>query len=99
MSDFIGIVRTTSRLKMADDRVKVILKAINNYYLTKPASYAIVELRNIALVASLIIRSAIKRKESRGLHFVLDYPKTDERQKRNTIIKPSSYLAKRSKNG
>ena len=100
MSDFIGIVRTTNRLEMAHDRVRVILKEINSYYLGRPASYAIVELRNIALVAHLIIRSAMRRKESRGLHYVLDYPKTDDKRwKRDTIIRPSNYKPFRRKNG
>ncbi len=94
MSDFVGIVRSTDRLKMAHNRVSVILKAINSYYLGHPVSYAVVELRNIALVASLIIRSASRRKESRGLHYILDYPETDDKKwKRNTILTPPNYVA------
>jgi L-aspartate oxidase len=93
MSDYVGIVRSTDRLKMAADRVNVIHKAIDLYYLGHPASNAIVELRNIALVARLIIRSASLRKESRGLQYVIDYPDTDDRKwKRNTIIRPPGYL-------
>jgi L-aspartate oxidase len=92
MSDFVGIVRSQDRLKMAHERVKMILKSIESYYLSQPASHAIVELRNMALVAELIIRSASRRKESRGLHYVIDYPKTDDiHWKRDTIIRPPSY--------
>jgi len=93
MSDYVGIVRSADRLKMAHDRVNMILKAIDSYYFGHPVSYAIVELRNIALIANLIIRSASRRKESRGLHYILDYPETDDNKwKRNTIIKPSNYI-------
>ncbi|UCD94522.1 MAG: L-aspartate oxidase, partial [Candidatus Zixiibacteriota bacterium] len=99
MSDFLGIVRSEDRLELARERVNMILKAINSYYLAHPASYAIVELRNIALVASLIIRSASRRKESRGLHYIIDYPETDDKKwKRDTILTPPNYLPrKRSK--
>ena len=89
MSDFLGIVRSEDRLKMAHERVHMILKSIDSYYLSQPASYAIVELRNMAQIAALIVRSASRRKESRGLHYILDYPKTDDLHwKRDTIIKP-----------
>jgi len=99
MSDFVGIVRTSDRLKMAYDRIRVILKSINSYYMQRPASYNVVELRNIALIASLIIRSASKRKESRGLHYILDYPERDDKHwKKNTIIKPPDYIPFRRKN-
>ena len=99
MSDFMGIVRTSSRLEMAHDRVKLILKEIDSYYLSHPSSYDIIELRNIALVASLIIRCALRRKESRGLHYILDYPETDDKKgRRNTIIKPPNYKSFRRKN-
>jgi len=99
MSDFMGIVRTSSRLEMAHDRVKLILKEIDSYYLSQPSSYAIIELRNIALVSNLIIRSALRRKESRGLHYILDYPETDDTKGRhNTIIKPPNYKPLRRKN-
>lgn len=93
MSDYVGIVRSTDRLKLALDRVSLILKAIDSYYFSQSSSYAIIELRNIAQVASLIVRSAARRKESRGLHYMLDYPTLDDKKwKRNTIIKPPNYL-------
>jgi L-aspartate oxidase len=96
MSDFLGIVRSEDRLKLASQRVNLILRAIDSYYLAHPASYAIVELRNIALVASLIIRSASRRKESRGLHYIIDYPETDDKKwKRDTILTPPNYLPRK----
>jgi len=99
MSDFLGIVRSEDRLMLAHDRIKLILKGINHYYLSQPASYAIIELRNIAQVAELIVRGAKKRKESRGLHYVINYPDTDDKHfGRNTIIKPPGYKSNRSKN-
>jgi L-aspartate oxidase len=92
MSDFLGIVRSKDRLKMAYERVKMIHKSIDSYYLGQPVSYAIVELRNMAQIAELIIRCASRRKESRGLHYIIDYPKTDDRHwKRDTIINPPGF--------
>ncbi|UCD17434.1 MAG: L-aspartate oxidase [Candidatus Zixiibacteriota bacterium] len=100
MSDFLGIVRSKNRLKMAHERVKVILKSINSYYLSQPASYGIVELRNIALVAELIIRCASWRMESRGLHYIVDYPDMDDSKwKRDTILKPPNFKAARRGSG
>jgi len=100
MSDYLGIVRSSDRLQMAHERVKVILKAINSYYLCQPASYAIVELRNIAQVAELVIRCASRRKESRGLHYITDYPEmNDDKRKKDTILKPPGYEAARSTDG
>jgi L-aspartate oxidase len=93
MSDYVGIVRSEDRLKLALERAKIIHKAIDSFYLCHPASYAIVELRNIVQVANLIIRCASRRKESRGLHFVLDYPATDDNKwKHDTIIKPPNFI-------
>lgn len=100
MSDYLGIVRSSERLKMVHERVKVILKAIDSYYLGNPVSYEIVELRNIALVAELVIRCAKRRKESRGLHWIIDYPETDDKHwKRDTIIKPPGFVSNRRKHG
>jgi len=96
MSDFLGIVRSTDRLKMAAQRVRMILNAINSYYYTQPVSYSIIELRNIATIADLIVRSATRRKESRGLHYILDYPETDDKKwKRDTIVRPPNYIPRK----
>jgi len=91
MSDFVGIVRSQERLKLAKDRIKYLIKSADDYYFSHRTSYPIIELRNMALVASLIIKSAYRRKESRGLHYNLDYPDTVNSRRRNTVIKPPNF--------
>jgi len=86
MSDFIGIVRTEDRLALALEKVLKIRNAVEQYYFATPATYSIVELRNLATVAELIIRSALWRKESRGLHYLDDRPGTNDAYKQYTII-------------
>ena len=85
MWDYVGIVRTNKRLERARRRIRNLRREIRQYYLDYLPTPDILELRNIADVAELIVRSAQKRKESRGLHHTLDYP---ERLKtaRNTRI-------------
>jgi L-aspartate oxidase len=86
MSDFVGIVRSKERLKLAMEKVHGIKNAIEEYYLATPATFAVVELRNIATVAELIIKSALSRDESRGLHYLEDFPETDEAFAKDTEI-------------
>jgi len=86
MSDFVGIVRTTDRLYLALDKVHQLADAIEAFYLATPATYAILELRNMTTVAELIIRSALMRQESRGLHFIEDYPERSDDFLHNTVI-------------
>ncbi len=86
MSDFVGIVRSEERLVLALEKVKKIKEAIEEYYMATPATYDIVELRSIATVAEMIINSAMSRKESRGLHYLEEYPERDETLAYNTII-------------
>jgi len=90
MWNYVGIVRTTQRLERAARRLELLKNEINDYYQHYRVSSDLLELRNLVIVADLIIQSALARKESRGLHYTLDYPELDNSQPaQNTIIKPT----------
>jgi L-aspartate oxidase len=88
MWDYVGIVRTNKRLQRAHTRIANLQEEIQQYYWDFIVTSDLLELRNIATVAGLIITSALQRPESRGLHFNLDYPNADPAwAQRNTVLK------------
>lgn len=85
MWDYVGIVRTDKRLERARRRIHTLRNEIRQYYFDYLVTPDTLELRNLALVSELIVRSALKRKESRGLHYTLNYPEL-RRTARNTVL-------------
>ena len=74
MWDYVGIVRSTKRLERAQTRIRNLGREINEYYWNAKVDLSLLEVRNLVCVSELIVRSALQRKESRGLHYTIDYP-------------------------
>lgn len=93
MWDYVGIVRTTKRLERAMRRITLLQQEIDEYYANFRVSNNLLELRNLVQVAELIVRCAMQRKESRGLHYTLDYPE-QLAESGPTVLSPRSYINK-----
>jgi L-aspartate oxidase len=89
MWDYVGIVRTTKRLERARHRADLLKGEISDYYANFRVSQTLLELRNMADCADLIVRSALARRESRGLHYILDYPELLPSGARDTVLDPA----------
>lgn len=86
MWDYVGIVRTTKRLKRARHRIALLMREIDEFYANFRVSHDLIELRNLVMTADLIVRCAMQRKESRGLHYSRDYPDMLKKPK-NTVLR------------
>jgi len=93
MWDYVGIVRTTKRLERALRRIQMLQQEIDDYYAHFRVSNNLLELRNLVQVAELIVRCAMMRKESRGLHYTLDYP-TLLPDAGPSVLSPLAYINK-----
>ena len=93
MWNYVGIVRTTKRLQRALHRIEMLKKEITEYYQDYHVSKNLIELRNLVMVSEMIVRCAMSRKESRGLHYTLDYPELSP-ELRKTILTPPNFTVK-----
>ncbi|RZA00314.1 MAG: FAD-binding protein, partial [Moraxellaceae bacterium] len=88
MWNYVGIVRTTKRLERALNRIQMLKREIEEYYQGYVVTKNLIELRNLVLVSEMIVRCALQRKESRGLHYTLDYPELADEIRDSVLIPP-----------
>jgi len=86
MWDYVGIVRSKKQLLRAERRAYVIFEEVEDYYKRSKLTNELIELRNLSAIAYLIIKSALRRNESRGLHYMSDFPKSSDKYLKDTII-------------
>ncbi|QTS83743.1 L-aspartate oxidase [Coxiella endosymbiont of Amblyomma nuttalli] len=89
MWDNVGIIRSNASLNKAKKELQPLLQEIETIFLNQPLNKSLIELRNIITIATLVIESALYRKESRGLHYNVDYPQTTSSQAVNTVLTPT----------
>lgn len=87
MWDYVSIVRTDNRLRRAATRLRNLKKEVREFYWGHRVTADILELRNLVAVASLIVDCALRRRESRGLHYTMDYPAADDRFLNDTVLR------------
>ena len=92
MSHYVGIVRSNYRLERAKKRINLIFQEVLDFYHKTIMTPELLELRNLIYTSSLIIRSAKQRKESRGLHYNINYKEHRDNSRKDTILQSSEYL-------
>jgi L-aspartate oxidase len=88
MWDYVGIVRKTDRLQLSAERIEILKNEVDRYLDEGYGTPAILELRNMVQTAELVVRCALSRKESRGLHCTLDYPEPIDSKAVDTVLTP-----------